>query len=57
MIPMRLAVIGGEPVIYSVGKDGKDDGGLKDSDRDMRPAGDLLYRLPPVEDRRGIRPA
>jgi hypothetical protein len=55
--PMRLAVIGGEPVIYSVGKDGKDDGGLKDSDRDMRPAGDLLYRLPTVEDRPGIRPA
>jgi hypothetical protein len=54
--PMRLAVIDGQPVIYSVGKDGKDDGGVKDSDRDVRPAGDLIYRLPTIEERRGIRP-
>lgn len=54
--PMRLAVIDGQLVVYSVGKDGKDDGGLTDSDRDMRPAGDLLYRLPAVEERRAIRP-
>ena len=45
--PMRLALIGGEPVIYAVGSDGNDDGGQKDSDRDQRPTGDVLYRLAP----------
>jgi hypothetical protein len=53
--PMRLVVLDGQPVIYSVGRDGQDDGGRKDSKLDMQ-AGDLLYRLPPVEERRGIRP-
>ncbi|MGP0065388.1 MAG: hypothetical protein ACLQGP_17520 [Isosphaeraceae bacterium] len=50
--PIRLAVIDGQPVIYSVGRDGRDDGGLKDSNRDMQPTGDLIYRLPAVEARR-----
>ena len=50
--PIRLAVIDGQPVIYSVGRDGRDDGGLKDSNRDMQPTGDLIYRLPAVEVRR-----
>lgn len=54
--PMRLAVIDGQPVVYSVGKDGVDDGGRVDSNLDMRPSGDLLYRLPPVEENPGIRP-
>jgi hypothetical protein len=46
---MRLTWINGQPVVYSVGRDGKDDGGQIDSDRDQRPAGDLIYRLlPPV---------
>ena len=49
--PMRLAVIDGQPLIYSVGRDGRDDGGLKDSKYDMQP-GDLIYRLPPLEVRR-----
>jgi hypothetical protein len=53
--PMRLAAVGGELIVYSVGKDGRDDGGQKDSKFDMQP-GDLLYRLPAVEKRRGIRP-
>ena len=44
--PMRLTLIDGQPVVYSVGRDGKDDGGRIDSDRDQRPAGDLIYRLP-----------
>lgn len=44
--PMRIALIDGQPVVYSVGRDGKDDGGRIDCDRDMRPAGDLIYRLP-----------
>ena len=43
--PMRLAMLDGKPVIYSVGRDGKDDGGQKDSKLDMQ-AGDLIIRPP-----------
>jgi hypothetical protein len=46
--PMRVAVLGSPRVIYSVGKDGRDDGGQKDSRYDTLP-GDLLYRMPEVE--------
>ncbi len=46
--PLRLAVLEGQPVIYSVGKDGQDDGARKDSKYDTQP-GDLIYRLRPVE--------
>jgi hypothetical protein len=53
--PLRLVMLDGEPVVYSVGRDGKDDGGQKDSKLDTQ-AGDLLYRLPVVENRREIRP-
>ncbi|MHC5542552.1 hypothetical protein ACYOEI_30370, partial [Singulisphaera rosea] len=42
--PLRLAVIDGEPVIYSIGRDGRDDGGLVDSRNDSRP-GDLTFRF------------
>jgi hypothetical protein len=42
---MRLAMVEGQPIVYSVGRDGNDDGGLKDSNRDQQPVGDLLYRL------------
>ena len=45
--PMRLAMLDGEPVVYSVGRDGKDDGGRIDANRDMRP-GDLIYRPRPM---------
>jgi hypothetical protein len=44
--PMRLATVDGKPMIYSVGTDGKDDGGQKDSNLDQRPTGDLIFRLP-----------
>jgi hypothetical protein len=44
--PLRLAVVAGEPVIYSVGPDGDDDGGLKDADLGRTPDGDFLFRLP-----------
>jgi len=50
--PMRLAMVDGRAIIYSVGRDGKDDGGHKDSDRDQRPSGDLIYPLEPAEPRR-----
>ena len=43
--PMRLTALDGQPVVYSVGRDGKDDGGQIDSDRDQRPSGDLIDRL------------
>ncbi len=39
--PMRLALLESPPLIYSVGKDGRDDGGRKDSRFDTLP-GDLL---------------
>jgi hypothetical protein len=44
--PMRLAVVAGEPVIYSFGSDGDDDSGLKDADPGRAPNGDFLFRLP-----------
>jgi hypothetical protein len=49
--PMKVALLGSPPVVYSVGKDGRDDGGQKDSRYDTQP-GDLLYRMPEVEERR-----
>ena len=48
--PMRLATVEGEPVVYSVGKDGVDDGGLVDSNKDSKP-GDQIYRLLPRKSR------
>jgi len=47
--PMRLAVLDGVPLAYSVGKDGFDGGGRVDSQRDTQP-GDLTLRLPPAAD-------
>lgn len=37
----------GQPGVYSIGLDGKDDGGRVDSNQDRKP-GDLIYRLPPA---------
>ncbi len=47
--PLRLAIIDGKPVIYSIGKDGRDDGGKIDSNYDHKP-GDLTFRLPAIEE-------
>ncbi len=44
--PFRWRAISGQPVVFSIGVDGKDDSGLLDSANDTRP-GDLLFRLPP----------
>jgi hypothetical protein len=44
--PMKLAIVDGAPVIYSIGIDGKDDGGLIDSKFETQP-GDILFRLGP----------
>jgi hypothetical protein len=49
--PMRLALLDGQPVVYSVGRDGKDGGGQVGSGRDQRPSGALIYRLLPPVDR------
>jgi hypothetical protein len=49
--PIRMAIIDGEPVIYSVGRDGRDDGGRIDSDSDRNP-GDQTFRLPAIEKRK-----
>jgi hypothetical protein len=46
--PLRLAIVDGKPVIYSIGKDGRDDGGKFDSSDDRKP-GDQTYRLPAIE--------
>ncbi len=46
--PLRLAIIDEKPVIYSIGKDGRDDGGRIDSNYDRKP-GDQAYRLPTIE--------
>jgi hypothetical protein len=46
--PLRMALVAGEPVVYSVGQDGRDDGGRIDSKLDQEP-GDQLYRLPVLE--------
>ena len=42
--PLRYRVIGGEPVIYSVGSDQKDDGGTVDWKGDTQP-GDFIFRI------------
>ena len=49
--PLQMAYVDGEPVVYSVGNDGRDDGGRIDSDFDRKP-GDHLYRLPGAENKR-----
>ena len=46
-----MAIIDGEPIIYSIGKDGRDDGGRIDSDSDRNP-GDQTFRLPAVQERK-----
>ena len=43
---MKMAVVDGSPVIYSIGIDDKDDGGLVDSKNETVP-GDILFRLGP----------
>jgi hypothetical protein len=49
--PMRVGMFEGQTVVYSVGKDGRDDGGQNDSKYDTQP-GDLIYRMLPVDARR-----
>ncbi len=43
--PLKLVIIDGEPVVYSIGSDGVDDGGLKDARQGLKPTGDFLYRM------------
>ncbi len=49
--PLRTARINGETVVYSVGKDGRDDRGAVDSKNETQP-GDLVYSLLPVRNER-----
>ena len=44
--PLRLVLISGTPVIYSIGPDGHDDGGRKEYDFGRNTNGDLIFRLP-----------
>ncbi len=46
--PLRMTIIDGEPVIYSIGQDGRDDGGRIDSNAD-RKLGDQTFRLPAIK--------
>jgi hypothetical protein len=45
--PLRFTTQGEEPVVYSVGKDGKDDGARFDWNWGQT-KGDFIFRLPPV---------
>jgi hypothetical protein len=54
--PLRLTRVDGRPVVYSIGKDGRDDRGLINSRMDSVP-GDLVLRLPEVAARRARTPA
>ncbi len=51
---LKLAVVAGEPVVYSVGKDEQDDKGLKDADLGRKPAGDYLFPLPNLKKRSAL---
>jgi hypothetical protein len=42
--PLRMTLLQGEPVVYSVGEDGKDDRAMADWRFGSQP-GDLLFRL------------
>ncbi len=44
--PIRLTSLDGQPVIYVVGNDGKDDHAKLDAGYDPRKPGDMLFRLP-----------
>jgi hypothetical protein len=44
--PMRLTVLNGEPVIYSVGPDQKDDHAKIEWKGDHSQSGDMIFRIP-----------
>lgn len=48
--PFRLTTIAGQPVVYSLGGDGKDDNGLIDCGYDSNKPGDWTFRLESWED-------
>ena len=43
--PIRFTIFDGQPTVYSVGQDGRDDGGRIDNSR-TPDSGDVLLRLP-----------
>ena len=43
--PIRFAVVDGQPTVYAIGQDGRDDGGRIDNSRSPD-SGDVLLRLP-----------
>ena len=43
--PIRFAVVDGQPTVYAIGQDGRDDGGRVDNFRSPG-SGDVLLRLP-----------
>ena len=43
--PLRMVVVEGAPVVYSIGLDGIDDGGILDAKLGNEPRGDYLFRL------------
>jgi hypothetical protein len=50
-MPLRLTKVGDRTIVYSVGKDLKDDGGLTDWNFGAQP-GDILFVLPPRDEAR-----
>lgn len=46
--PMKMSTVDGQTLIYSVGLDGKDDGGRLEWNYSVKkPQGDIVFRLPP----------
>jgi hypothetical protein len=43
--PLRLAVVDGEPLVYSIGPDDRDDGGRIEAESKPQPRGDLRFRI------------
>ena len=44
--PIHFAIVDGQPTVYAIGQDGRDDGGKIDNFRTPGSSGDVLLRLP-----------
>ncbi len=47
--PLKLTRRAGKLIVYSVGKDGRDDCGLKDADLGRNPSGDYIFAMPYIK--------
>jgi hypothetical protein len=51
--PLNLTDRAGRLVVYSVGQDGRDDGGLKDAELGRKSQGDFIFPMPDIRPREG----